>query len=128
MKTTYIKYKNKAFTLIELVVSVLISAVVLLVVFSFTWDTIANLVDVNRKSDSLQQFYSFITRVGSHKSQFIVPSVLVDKDTLGTTSPTVGIGHDVLYFIDAEEKWAMLWGIIDPKTMRLEVDAKYPYY
>jgi len=60
-------YKTSAFTLIELVVSIVISTIVLVIVFAFTGDTIANLVDVNRKSDSLKEVYRLTTILSSHK-------------------------------------------------------------
>ncbi len=113
-------YKTSAFTLIELVVSIVISTIVLVIVFAFTWDTIANLVDVNRKSDSLQEVYRLTTILSSHKWKYIVPEVLIDK--------TPWVWHDVYYMRDPWFKSWIIWGVIDKETLRIEDDAKYAYY
>ena len=113
-------YKTSAFTLIELVVSIVISTIVLVIVFAFTGDTIANLVDVNRKSDSLQEVYRLTTILSSHKWKYIVPEVLIDK------APWTG--HDVYYMRDPAWKWWIIWAVIDTQTLRIEEDEKYPYY
>ena len=89
MKNTY---KKSAFTLIELVVSIVISTIVLVIVFWFTWDTIANLIDVNRKSNALQEIYRLTTILSSHKGQYIVPEVIVDNAET--------VWHDVFYMRD----------------------------
>ena len=113
-------YKKSAFTLIELVVSIVISTIVLVIVFGFTWDTIANLVDINRKSDSLQGVYSLTTIMSSHKWKYIIPDVLIQKD--------FWTGHDVLYLKDPADKWWVLWAVIDSETLQIEDDDNYDYY
>ena len=113
-------YKTSAFTLIELVVSIVISTVVLVIVFAFTWDTIANLVDVNRKSDSLKEVYRLTTILSSHKWKYIVPEVLVDN------APWVW--HDIYYMKDPAGTSWIIWAVIDTETSRIEDPAKYPYY
>jgi len=117
-------YKTSAFTLIELVVSIVISTIVLVIVFAFTGDTIANLVDVNRKSDSLQEVYRLTTILSAHKWKYIIPEILYDNPP--------GTGHDIFYNIyymkdPAGTSW-IIWAVIDTETSRIEDAAKYPYY
>lgn len=120
MKKLGIKSHLSAFTLIELVVSIVISTIVLVIVFGFTWDTIANLVDVNRKSDSLQEVYRFSNILSSHKWKYIVPEIIVDNPKW--------IGHDVLYMRDPWSNWWVIWAVIDSETLQIEDASKYDYY
>lgn len=113
-------YKTSAFTLIELVVSIVISTIVLVIVFWFTGDTIANLVDINRKSDSLQWVYRLTTILSSHKWKYIIPEVLVDN--------TLWSGHDVFYMRDPASNGWVLWAVIDRETLQIEDAENYPYY
>ncbi len=113
-------YKKSAFTLIELIVSIVISTIVLVIVFGFTGDTIANLVDINRKSDALQWVYRLTTILSSHKWKYIVPEVIVDN--------SVWSGHDIFYMRDPGGNGWVLWGVIDSKTLQIEDNSVYPYY
>jgi prepilin-type N-terminal cleavage/methylation domain-containing protein len=79
---------KKAFTLVELIISIMISAIILFIVISFVNNVFDEIKYTNKKTDILKSFYDIETTFKNKKNKFLSGSILIDNNT--------GSGTDVL--------------------------------
>jgi len=76
-----VKKIKKAFTLIELIVAILISAIVLSFILVFLWDTMDNIASGKSNTKILISFSEFQNKLSSYKNIYSTWYVLIDNDT-----------------------------------------------
>ena len=119
-KTSNIKSKILAFTLLELIVSLLIWTIVLIYTFSFVWDTIAELSKSNRQSKILSSFYEFNTKLNNYRNLFVSSEILIDNDFWD--------GSDILLLRNPSNNlWVIFW-VVNKNFMKLENISDYDTY
>jgi len=101
---------TKAFTIVELIVSILISVILLGGIFYFLSDTILGIARASSQSKFLKDFYSFTTILDTWNTEIL--------HDYGAGSFDVAI----LKSID-DSSWVLI-GVIDKDTMRLSALSK----
>ncbi len=100
------KWNMKAFTLVELMVSILISVILLWGIFYFLSDTILGIARAGAQSRFLQDFYSFTT-------------ILDTGDLTILQDYNEGEGYDVALLTSAEWDTGVIIGVVDMDTKML---------
>lgn len=106
--------KKKAFTLIELVISITISSIIFFIVFSFVVDSVDELTQSNYKMDSIDDIFSFrnvFSRYVRWWYMFI--------STIWTTNNSVILLKNASY-----TDWYIFW-VVNRNTMKIQKDYIY---
>ena len=106
---------KKAFTLVELIVSIMISVILLGGIFYFLSDTILGISRASAQSKFLGDFYSFTTILDTGNLE-----ILHDYPT--------GVWYDVAMLTSLDNESGVIIGIIDRDTKMLSWTGSYPYY
>lgn len=110
---------KKAFTLVELVISIAISSIVLVFLFSIVANVILDIQGSIHYSKVLTELNEFTQKMNNYKSFYLSGSLLVDN--------TSGIGSDVLLFTDLEAQHGVIFWIVEGNSLRLSTPIKHNY-
>lgn len=119
-QSLFTSIKKWWFTLVELIISLSISALVLIVIFYFVTDTVVQLADTNKNSKFLWDFSRFTSRINSHMSTFPDATILVDE--------SLWVWHDVLLLQNPTANGGIIWGVVDTDTYKLLENSQYWKY
>ncbi len=111
---------KKWFTLTELVISVVISATVLIFVFSFIADVLRELTLTNERAKVLSDMYEFNSRLKNYKSAFLTGSIVIDN--------AANTGYDVLMLKNTIGTDGILVWVVDLSTKKLVPNTWYWLY
>lgn len=106
----------KWFTLTELILGVSISAVVLLVVFSFMANVMNDFWKSRKKTEFITNFYSFTSKLDEYKAIFNSGAVI--NNSWWT---------DALFLYTPGAEWVLFW-IVDKNTLSLDTIANADTY
>ena len=108
---------KKAFSLVELIIAVFISAVILIIVMSYIADTFNEIATSSKKSKSLIQLYEAENKLKTLKSQYLSGSILINNSewvwsdiVLLKTSP-----------LEPNQSW-YLFAQVDKNTLEVDPD------
>lgn len=112
-KVKFLKKGNqqRAFTLVELIVAIIIWSLILSVLMSFIASTMNEITYSNKQTQVLEKINIFSTAINDYKWAFGEIDVLINN---------TGVGSDVLIMSNPEKtKWIILW-VVSPENMLLE--------
>ncbi|NDK08297.1 hypothetical protein EOM39_03545 [Candidatus Gracilibacteria bacterium] len=113
-------FNKKAFTFVELIVSITISVIIFIIIFSFVVDSISNLAIANKKAGAMANFYDIYDTIGEYRNDYILGSLVINND--------IGSGSDVALINNIHYDKGIVFGIIDKNTMKLESGSLYNTY
>jgi prepilin-type N-terminal cleavage/methylation domain-containing protein len=112
--------EKKAFTFIELVISTVISAIVLLIIFWAVADSIKEISYSIKYSNVLVSYNSLFSKINNYRNIFKSWSILINN--------TDWTWNDVLILNNTDwSNWVIFW-VINKDTMKLEENSNYQYY
>lgn len=106
--------KKKAFSLVELVISLTISSIIFFIVFSYIVDSVNELSKSNFKIDNISSIFSFQKKFSS-----FVRWWYMFISTIGTTNNSVILIKNTDY-----SDWYIFW-VVDKSTMKIEKNYVY---
>lgn len=112
-------WRKNGFTLIELIISITISAIVLIFLFGIVANVIRDIQFSIARSKLLTQINTYVLKMNNYSGFYIRASILQDY--------TSGSGSDVLMMLDPEEKNGVLFGVINPETGTLDTPQRSLY-
>lgn len=113
-------FTKKWFTLTELIISIIISATVLIFVFSFIADVLAELTITNDKARVLSDLYDYKAKLDNYKSVFLSGSTVIDNVSTA--------GFDVLMYKNTTSTDGILIGVVDLTTKKLVPNTGFWIY
>jgi len=114
------QYKKYAFTLLELIISITISSIIILVIFSFVSDTLDAISSSKKQTEFLGSLDQFVIELGNYKSIYNSGSILIDN--------TSTLGNDVLILKNSLGTDGVIFGVINTQTAKLENNATFDKY
>lgn len=113
-------FNKNGLTFIELVISISISAVVMIIISYFISDSINILTLSNKKAETLWKYYNIYDIISEYKNNYNVWETIIDN--------TYWSWNDIALITNIDNtKWVLLW-IIDKDTMKLESGSLFSTY
>lgn len=114
------KWSQKAFTLVELIVAVVISSIILVVVFSYVSETMRAISYSLKVSEFMTSYQDFTTQLDNYRKIYDYNEIVIDNAKWD--------GNDVLLLTNwSQESW-VLFGVVNAESMQLERNVLYPIY
>lgn len=114
MKSFVQKFSKKAMTLVELVIASAISAIIILIVFSFVVDTMENITVSNIRTEGIDSWFSFKNTFNQFFRWGYIEPYIID-----TWNNSIIILQD-----EYNSRW-VVFGIVDWKTLKFEKNYVY---
>lgn len=113
-------FNKKGFTFVELIVSVTISVIIFIIIYSFVIDSLANLAISNKKALALSNFYDIYDTIWEYRNEYLYWSLIIDNPTWTWNDVALIRNYN-------NDKWIIFW-IIDKETMKIETWSLFNTY